>query len=376
VSQTNGMPARDIEGGEVGADAALVARICWYYFKEGQTQDAIAQRLRITRKRVNRILGDAQESGFVQITITDPVGACVELEAGLVERFGLRRAIVVPAPMADTDVRGFLGAAAGRYVSEALPAGGSLGISWGGTINAAAQNLTRRTRDGSRVVLLCGGLAESTDVNPFDNAAMMARALDATCFYLTAPMFAETPQLRNALVASEPVRSVLAMVPELDLALLSAIDLSEQSKALEYGVISRETLRSLLDAGAVGDICGHYLDADGVVIEHPLRHRVINPSLQDLLAVKERILAAGGLQKIPILRAAIRASLCHVLITDEQTAQVLLSSSSAPTRSTLVRVAGSKSALPIGRRKSTHGLTQKSSNSSASPGSPPTHGAS
>lgn len=325
MSQTNGMPARDIEGGEVGADAALVARICWYYFKEGQTQDAIAQRLKITRKRVNRILGDARENGFVQITITDPVGACVELEAGLVERFGLRRAIVVPAPMADTDARVFLGAAAGRYVSEALPAGGSLGISWGGTINAAAQNLTRRTRDGSRVVLLCGGLAESTDVNPFDNAAMMARALDATCFYLTAPMFAETPQLRNALVASEPVRSVLAMVPELDLALLSAIDLSEQSKALEYGVISRETLRSLLDAGAVGDICGHYLGEDGLVIEHPLRHRVVNPSLQDLLAVKERILAAGGLQKIPILRAAIRASLCHVLITDEQTAQVLLS---------------------------------------------------
>jgi DNA-binding transcriptional regulator LsrR (DeoR family) len=115
------------------------------------------------------------------------------------------------------------------------------------------------------------------------------------------------------------------MVPELDLALLSAIDLSEQSKALEYGVISRETLRSLLDAGAVGDICGHYLGEDGLVIEHPLRHRVVNPSLQDLLAVKERILAAGGLQKIPILRAAIRASLCHVLITDEQTAQVLLS---------------------------------------------------
>jgi DNA-binding transcriptional regulator LsrR (DeoR family) len=323
LSPTKGTPAGEIESGEVAVDVALIARICWYYFKEGQTQDAIARRLKITRKRVNRILGDAREKGFVQITITDPVGACVALEAGLVERFSLRRAIVVPAPMTNTDVRVFLGAAAGRYVSEALPAGGSLGISWGGTINAAAQNLTRRTRDGSRVVLLCGGLAESTDVNPFDNAAMVARALDATCFYLTAPMFAESPELRDALVTSEPVRSVLAMVPQLDLALLSAVDLSEQSKALEYGVISRETLRSLLDAGAVGDICGHYLNADGVVIEHPLRRRVVNPSLQDLLAIKERVLAAGGPQKIPILRAAIHAGLCHVLITDEQTARVL-----------------------------------------------------
>ncbi|ARP99653.1 sugar-binding transcriptional regulator [Pseudorhodoplanes sinuspersici] len=324
MSQNNGGSTADIESGDASADAALIARICWYYFKEGQTQDAIAQRLKITRKRVNRILGDARENGFVQITITDPVGVCVALEAGLVERFGLRRAIVVPAPMAETDVRVFLGAAAGRYVSEALPPAGSLGITWGGTINAAAQNVKRRARDGSRVVLLCGGLAQGTHVNPFDNAAMMARALDATCYYVTAPMFAETPALRDALVASEPVRSVLAMVPKLDLALLSAIDLSEQSKALEYGVISRETCRSLLDAGAVGDICGHYLNADGQVIEHPLTARVVNPALKDLLAIKERVLAAGGLQKTAIIRAAIRAGLCDVLITDESAARELI----------------------------------------------------
>ena len=60
------------EAGDGRADAALVAKICWYYFREGQTQDAIAQRLKMTRKRVNRILGDARESGFVQITIADP----------------------------------------------------------------------------------------------------------------------------------------------------------------------------------------------------------------------------------------------------------------------------------------------------------------
>jgi DNA-binding transcriptional regulator LsrR (DeoR family) len=324
VSHTNSGSTGDIESGDAGADAALVARICWYYFKEGQTQDAIAQRLKITRKRVNRILGDARENGFVQITINDPVGVCVALEAELVERFALRRAIVVPAPMAETDVRVFLGAAAGRYVSEALPPAGSLGITWGGTINAAAQNMKRRARDESRVVLMCGGLAQSTHINPFDNAAMMARALDATCYYVTAPMFAETPALRDALVASEPVRSVLAMVPELDLALLSAIDLSEQSKSLEYGVISDETRRSLLDAGAVGDICGHYLNTDGQVIEHSLTARVVNPTLADLLSIKERVLAAGGRQKTAIIRAATRAGLCHVLITDEDAARELI----------------------------------------------------
>ena len=309
--------------GEAGGDAALAARICWYYYKEGQTQDGIARHLKITRKRVNQILGEARDSGIVQITIASPTGPCSELEARLVAKFRLRGAIVVPSPVGDMDVRNLVGAAAGRYISERLPQAGTLGITWGGTINMAAQSIVRRSGEGCRVVLLCGGLAESTAINPYDNAAMMARALKARCYYVTAPMFAPTEQLRDALISSEPVSAVLAMVAELDIALLSAIDLSEQSKALEYGVISRETWQSLRDAGAVGDICGHYLDRDGNAVVHPVTRRVIHPSMHDLLAVPERVLAAGGLQKAPIVRAAIRAGLADTLITDENAAIAL-----------------------------------------------------
>jgi DNA-binding transcriptional regulator LsrR (DeoR family) len=307
-------------------DAALAARICWHYFKEGQTQEIIAQQLNLTRKRVNRMLGEARERGLVQVSIQRPFGPCSELEAQLASAFSLRQVIVVPSPIGDTDVRAMVGAAAGEYISDQLTPGAALGISWGGTINAAAQNIRRRSGEGNRVVLLCGGLAESTSINPYDNASMMARALDARCHYLTAPMFAASAELREALLASEPLRSVLAMVAKLDLALLSAIDLTERSKALEYGVISRNDWRSLRAAGAVGDICGHYLDADGNSVQHPLTARVINPSMKSLLAIPHRILAAGGMAKVAIVRAAIKAKLCHVLITDESAATALMRS--------------------------------------------------
>src|SRR5918993_1559538 len=237
-------------------DSAVVARVCWAYFKEGQTQEAIAQRLGLTRKRVIRILNDARTSGFVQITINDPMGACAELEARLQATFGLRRAIVVPAPADGIDVRTVVGAAAGYYVS--------------------------------------------------------------------APMFADTADLRKLLMASDPVREVLQKTRRLDMALLSAVDLSRESHALEYGVISRDTWRSLRTAGAVGDICGHYLDVEGAVVDHPIARRTINPPLPDLQAVKELVLAAGGAHKAPIIRGAIRAKLCHILITDEAAAAALL----------------------------------------------------
>src|ERR1700741_581905 len=78
-------------GTDATADPQMTARICWHYFKEGQTQEAIALRLGLTRKRVNRILNDARTSGFVQITINDPIGACGALEAGGAEAVGPRR---------------------------------------------------------------------------------------------------------------------------------------------------------------------------------------------------------------------------------------------------------------------------------------------
>jgi DNA-binding transcriptional regulator LsrR (DeoR family) len=306
-------------------DRVLAARICWYYYKEGQTQESIAQRLNMTRKRVNRILGLARDSGFVQITIADPAGQRTALEEQLVTRYGVRHAIVVPASMSGMDARPLVGAAAGHYVGEQLPVGGSLGISWGGTINAAAQNLRPRSGQGTKVVLLCGGLAESAPINPYDNAAMIARALGARCYYLTAPMFVESEDFKALIMRSEPVRSVLSMVPNLDMALLSAIDLSEQSKALEYNVISRKTWTSLRSAGAVGDICGHYLDRDGKAVDHPLCRLTINPSLAQIHRIKTRVLAAGGSQKVAIIRAALLAGFCHVLVTDETAAQQLLS---------------------------------------------------
>ncbi len=312
---------------ETTADAALMARVCWYYFKEGQTQEDIAKRLGLTRKRINRILSEARVSGFVQIAIDSSVSICADLEMRLVEKFGLRRAIVVPSPNPELDVRAVVGAAAAQFVSDHLREGESLGITWGGTINAAAANVLRRRAQNNSVVLLCGGLAKSTNVNPYDNAAMFARALDATCFYLTAPMFAASRELRDALVASDPVRGVLAMTPQLDMALLSAVDLSNQSKALEYGVISREVWRSLREAGAVGDICGHYLRNDGTPVDHPLAARTINPPLNELRRVRQLVLAAGGRQKVSIIHAAVLARLCHVLITDEAAATGLLSES-------------------------------------------------
>jgi lsr operon transcriptional repressor len=320
--------SKDITGSGGGEaedfDAALAARVCWLYYKDGQTQESIAQRLGITRKRVNRLIGLSLETGLVQITIDSRVAPYAELEAGLVAKFSLAGAVVVPSPPPDTDVRAVVGAAAGRLISEQLGAQETLGISWGGTIAAAAQNVIRRQGTGNVVVSLVGGLASSGPINPYDNAAMMARALGAQCRYVTAPMIADTRQLRDALKKSAQVSGILDHLDRIDMALLSAVDLTEQSRALEYGVIDKATWRSLRAAGCVGDICGTYLGADGREIAHEICSRIVAPDLASIRKIPRLVLAAGGVHKVPLIKAGILARLCTLLVTDETAARALM----------------------------------------------------
>ena len=132
-----------------------------------------------------------------------------------------------------------------------------------------------------------------------------------------------------ALLASRSLHETFDQVRNVTVALVSAVDLTPQSRTLEYGLISDDLRRSLLDAEAVGDICGHYLDADGATVDHEIRDRIVAPPIEDLLAIPHLILASGGRQKAPIIRAALRRGLAHTLVVDEQASVDLLNDQTA-----------------------------------------------
>ncbi len=306
------------------AEQRLAARIAWYYFQEGLTQSAIADHVGLSRARVNQIIGELRASGAVQLHINTPYGPCVELEAALKHRFHLREVIVVPVPAPETDIRRVTGMAAGQYLSETIRDGDVVGVAWGGTIDAAAGAITRKNGRSTTVVSFCGGFPKSTPVNPYDVAARFARLLGGPCYYVTAPMFADNKAMRDALVDSDSVQEAFQQVRKVDIALLSAVDLTPQSRSLEYGLISEEQRQSLLAAGAVGDICGHYLTAQGGTVEHEITDRIVAPPIGDLIAIPHLVLASGGEAKTPIILAALRLHLAHTLIIDESAATRLL----------------------------------------------------
>ncbi len=96
------------------------------------------------------------------------------------------------------------------------------------------------------------------------------------------------------------------------------------SLIVNYGVEDPKDRKSLVTAGAVGDVIGHFIDAEGREVDHPMNRRTVAVSLDDLRRIRRVVLAAGGGHRLQVIRGALRGRLAHVLVTDEATAQALV----------------------------------------------------
>ncbi len=313
-----------MDGPEDG-EQQLLSRAAWLYFHEDLTQAEIGERLGITRLKVNRLLQAGRESGLVSVVINTPFKECVALEGRLVRQFGLVRAIVVPTPERSGDrLYQAIGRPAGEYTSTALRDGQSLGVGWGKTIRAAIGGITPRNFRDISVSSLYGGVPRSP-VNPFDSTAMCARQFQArVCNHLAAPMFVSSPQIRETIASQELFRTFYREVLAVDMILTACGDMTSQATNLALGVITPEERASLARAGAVGEFFGRFLDAAGEVVDHPLNECSMSPDFEGLCKVPHIVLVSGGLAKLNILQSVLRRGYAHVLVTDADTAENLL----------------------------------------------------
>lgn len=324
-------------------DEQFQARIAWLYYSQEMTQADIAQHLGINRSRVNQVLRIARNNGLVQVIIHSRLASCVALERRLEEDYGLRRCVIVPTPDREERLFAALGGAAGLHVSQNLRSGQTLGLGWGRTMDAAVGGLTANGLADMRVVTLFGGLARSAVGNPEEVAVKAANRLNnAELWRIPAPMYVDTPELRDMLARQDVFRSLFAKVGQAETALIGAGDLTLRSSNLLSGAVSEQDWTSLLQAGAVGEIFGRFLNESGNVVAHPLNNRFTGPNHSSLRRIRHVVLVAGGRQKIPILRAALSKGYAHVLVSDEQTASGLVAQNPPAVRPNLADIKTTK----------------------------------
>jgi DNA-binding transcriptional regulator LsrR (DeoR family) len=299
------------------------ARVAWYYYVGGLTQQEIADKLGITRLRVNRIVGQARADGLVQIDIRMPLARCVALEERLRERYGLAEVSVVPTLDDDAELQRVVGEAAGVMLDPLLRDGQGLGVGWGRTLSAALKRLTARRFSRGWVATLMGGLTRGSGTNTFEVSTGFAKVLGSECYYLAVPIYFPSPESRDALMQHYGIAEAYRRARLADIALVSCGDTSTRSLLVSTQIVT-ENIAELRAAGAVGDLLGVFLDAEGRPVEHPLNRRVMALSPFDLKAIPNSILASGGQHKAPVIRAVLTGGYVKRLVTDEACAEAVL----------------------------------------------------
>jgi DNA-binding transcriptional regulator LsrR (DeoR family) len=68
-----------IETEEDTSEAQIQARVVWYHYVGELDQQEIADRMGLTRNRVNRLVGPARADGLARIEVRLPLANCVAL---------------------------------------------------------------------------------------------------------------------------------------------------------------------------------------------------------------------------------------------------------------------------------------------------------
>ncbi len=311
---------------QVNEEERFLTRVAWAYHVEGMTQSEVADKLGTTRLKVNRALAEARRIGLVRISFDTAYAACAELEGALAARFGLTQAYVAPAPSQAEAQQSIVGSALGHLLTEVLadPAVRLFGMSWGNTLNLATRYIAPLDRADLEIVAVMGGLTRGSDLNSFEITTRLADLVNAAHSYFTAPLYAGSRESRDTIMQLDVFAEVLEKIRSVDALAMAAGDISGRSLLMRDGLprgIGMEELRAL---GAVGDVLGWVIDAQGRVIDHPINERVIGIELSDLARVPNVILAAGGAHKVPVMRAVLGLGLIDTLVTDETTARALV----------------------------------------------------
>lgn len=307
-------------------EEALRLRAAWLYFVEQQTQSEIADALGTTRFRVNRLLAECRAEGLVRVEVTAPLASCVALERAAVEAFGLSDAVIVPSPIHPANTYAMVGAGLARYLSMRLsdPDLRVLGIGWGQTLRETLRHLRAPERPDIHIVTLLGALPRSSEENSIEIIGRLGRMLGAERTYMTAPIYADTPEARYIIAGQQFFAPVQELVLRSDLACFSAGDVSEESLLVRHGLPRGVSPEELRGAGAVGDVLGTFIDIEGRPVDHPVNRQLIGPGFGELRGVKSLVLAAGGLRKADVVTGALRSGLIDVLVCDETTMRVVL----------------------------------------------------
>jgi DNA-binding transcriptional regulator LsrR (DeoR family) len=301
------------------SDLDQLVRASRLYYELGETQNAIAERLGVTRPQVSRLLKRARAEGIVEIRIIDRTS--VESPAGDILRrtYGLDAVHLAPTIAGPEDLtRRMVGRLAAEVLRGTLRTGAVVGVGDGASVAATAAALEETaTRVAVTVVPLCGGYwTTGPEREPYRR---VADALGGQARGLMAPGLVDDAATQRALVAHAGVRAIVDLWDRVDIALFGI-----GGPAWNVAALGDATEHELDAAEAVGEVLVAPFDLDGRFVCPALRERVIALDARRLGRLPVAVGVASGENKVRPILGALRAGVVRTLVTDVATAEAVV----------------------------------------------------
>lgn len=316
----------------------LVSRL---YYLDGLGQSEVAKFAKVSQAKVSRLLALAKERGIVRITVADYDPRQRDLEEQLQTRLGLEMVAVIKSSggLEGSDLRRAVGHFGAVVIDALLQPRDIVAVAGGRTIHELVHHLPA-SHGKSLTVVQAMGSVDST-VNGFDAqevGRVVAQRLGGTFLSLNTPAFIPEKRTRDALLDLEQVRTVHTTLDRARVALVGMGTLAN-SVFVERGTLDSTMIRELQRAGAVGEVCGRFINANGNECATAWRDRVIGVQVEQLRNIPHVVGIVSGNDRSAAILAAIKGSIIKALIIDEVGAAALLAAAPVARIKTPVRKA-------------------------------------
>jgi DNA-binding transcriptional regulator LsrR (DeoR family) len=306
----------------------LVARL---YYLDGLGQSEVARFAKVSQAKVSRMLALARERGIVRITVADYEPRRTDLEEQLRDRFRLTHAVVIKASegLSGAELRRAVGHFGAGAVDGLIAAGDIVAMAGGRTIHELVHHLPASPAKALVVAQAMGSVDSSVSaIDAQEVGRVMAQRLGGTFLALNTPAFIPEKRTRDALLQLPQVRNVLENLKRAKVAIVGLGTLSN-SVFVERGTLDATMIRELQRAGAVGEVCGRFINASGQECATSWRDRVISIPLEQLRRIPEVVGVVSGSDRTHAILAAIAGGLLKALVIDEIGAAALLAATPA-----------------------------------------------
>lgn len=310
-------------------DNKEIIKVSYFYYKLNLSQQEIADKLNISRQKVNRLIQRALSENIVEIKINGYENFDINLEYNLEQKYGLESALVVK----DNNNEEPIGIAASNYMNKLIKkileneGKCSIGISWGNALSNLIRNyqIPKEMNGDISVIQMLGGInTQEVPIKPEEITNKLAILLGGKSYNLFAPAFLKNKALVDMLCNETYYKNIVTKYKDLDMAVVGIGKFEAEGNLVENNYIEREDYLKLKNKGGVGDVCLRIYDSEGKNIDSDFDKSVMGISLLDFVHIPIRIGIAYGKDKIRPILGAIRGNYINVLVTDEETAKLIL----------------------------------------------------